>query len=177
MPEDDHYGFGGDGTRTIATCQSMHKWDGDAWPDHPWLGQAFETWHPRPPTLLGHTPEAVLILQVAHTLTLRLPPHCTRPLGLPRAVATPKRGTTTRTADRPILGAFGHPAKPQRQHAQLNTCRPVSQTQLSCRAGRSTKGVPVRLPDNTEWGPAAAASHSKRDTSGALDQQLQAVHG
>ncbi|KAK4127707.1 hypothetical protein N657DRAFT_641722 [Parathielavia appendiculata] len=89
-------------------------------------------------------------------------PHCTRPLGFAslRAVATrTRRGTTVRLLTiHPIVGILGITLK-------SNSCRPVS----NCLAAKRIPGGPVRLPDNTtEWRTATTASHSNRDTSGAL---------
>ncbi|KAK3297559.1 uncharacterized protein B0H64DRAFT_126903 [Chaetomium fimeti] len=112
----------------------------------PWLGQAFETWHSQPPTLLGQ-PGLPDTMRFRYWLLMGwLFPHSTHPLGLPRAVAT----QTSQAG----------------QHASSDTYTGV---QLSRRAGRNAKGGPVRLPDKTEWSTAAAASHSSRDTSGALE--------
>ncbi|EAQ86548.1 predicted protein [Chaetomium globosum CBS 148.51] len=117
MPESD--GFS-DGTRNIATWQSMH-----------------------PPTWLA----------AGRSHTNEVPPHTF---------------WHTLPADPSQARDLGHPAR-QANAPQVTPALHTLVVQLSRRAGRSAKGGPVRLPDNTEWSTATIASHSSRDTSGALE--------
>ncbi|KAH6640882.1 hypothetical protein F5144DRAFT_590275 [Chaetomium tenue] len=117
MPESD--GFS-DGTRNIATWQSMHP--------PPWLAAGRSHTNEVPPHTFWHT--------------------------LP--------------ADPSQVRDLGHPAR-QANAPQVTPALHTLVVQLSRRAGRSAKGGPVRLPDNTEWSTATIASHSSRDTSGALE--------
>ncbi|KAL2151984.1 hypothetical protein VTH82DRAFT_5168 [Thermothelomyces myriococcoides] len=167
-PVDDLFCFGGDGTGTVATCKARV-----GHPTTPWLGQASETWHLRPPTLLAHTQRRNAHMCGPSEMAFLNPPS-THPLGLPRAVATQNEVPPHHASNHPIFGdLFGHPVNVMasaRSTEHLQAAAVPNPTVLQ--GGEEHQG----LPDKPEWGPAAAGNHSNRDTSGALAMHLQAVH-